>query len=86
MEFFELGIIILDLTGLFLISWYLFAVPEPLKFTYSSPYGMIMDLKPVENAINKITRNFNLIYKMRFGFFILVFSQILKVGLWKYKF
>ena len=71
----KLFILILDLLGLILISWFLFAVPEPVKFVFDSPYGVITNLNPVADAINNISRDFAVINRMRFGFIILVISQ-----------
>jgi len=85
MKWAELVSLILDLVGLGLISLYLFFIPKPLKFVFDSPYGIITDLQPIADAINNITRDFNLIYKMRFGFFILVFSQMIKFAIWYYR-
>jgi hypothetical protein len=78
MEKIKLLILVLDLLGLFLISWFLFAVPKPIKFVFDSPYGVITNLKPVADAINNISRDFAVINRMRFGFTILVISQGLK--------
>ena len=84
MKWVNLISLILDFTGFVFISLYLFSIPKPLKFVFDSPYGIITDLQPIADAINKITRDFDLIYKMRFGFFILICSQIIKLGIWYY--
>ncbi len=77
MKWANLIALILDLIGFVFISWYLFSIPKPLAFLFDSPYGIRTDLQPIADAINMITRDFGLIYKMRFGFFILISSQIL---------
>lgn len=78
MKWINLLSLILDFIGFVFISWYLFSIPNLLKFVFDSPYGVVTDLQPIANAINNITRDFDLIYKMRFGFFILIISQIIK--------
>ncbi len=63
-----------------------FCIPKPFKLVFNSPYGIITDLQPIADAINKITRDFDLIYKMRFGFYILVFGMITKIGIWYFNY
>lgn len=82
MKWANLTSLLLDLIGFVLICWNLFSIPKPLKFLFDSPFGIITDLQPIADAINQITRDFDLIYKMRFGFFILICSQIIKFGIW----
>jgi hypothetical protein len=74
----KLIILLLDLIGLFLISWFLFAIPEKTEFFVDSPYGAITDITPIADAINRVSRDFAVINKMRFGFAILIVSQGIK--------
>jgi hypothetical protein len=78
----ELITLVLDLAGLLLISWYLFSIPEPVKFIFNQEYGIITSLQPIADAINEINRNFAVINRMRFGLFILIISLILKFYIW----
>jgi hypothetical protein len=78
----ELITLVLDLIGLILIYWYLFSIPKPVDFTFNQEYGVITSLKPIADAINSISRNIALINRMRYGFFILVVSLILKLINW----
>lgn len=73
--------LLLDLFGLILISWYLFSVPKSVKFVFNQEYGVITSLQPIADAINEISRNFDLIWRMRIGFLILVFSLLIKLYL-----
>jgi len=74
--------LVLDLIGLVLISLPLFSIPKPIEFTFSQDYGVIGDLKPVADAINSISRNIALIKRMRYGFYILLCSFVLKLINW----
>ena len=78
----DLLTLIMDLTGLILISWYLFSIPKPVTFTFNQEYGIITSLQPVAEAINTISGDIALISKMRCGFYILVVSLLLKLGKW----
>ncbi|MGA2958097.1 MAG: hypothetical protein ABSF48_20520 [Thermodesulfobacteriota bacterium] len=78
----DLLTLIMDLTGLILISWYLFSIPKPVTFTFNQEYGIITSLQPVADAINKISGDIAVISKMRCGFYILVVSLLLKLGKW----
>ena len=78
----ELITLVLDLIGLIVIYWYLFSIPKPVKLTFDQEYGVITSLQPVADAINSISRNIALINRMRYGFFILVISLILKLTNW----
>lgn len=78
----ELTTLLLDFAGLILISWSLFSISKPLEFTFNQEYGVITSLKPIADAINSISRDFALIYKMRVGFLILCFSLVLKLINW----
>jgi hypothetical protein len=82
MRVIELITLVLDMIGLVLISWYLFSIPEPVKFIFNQEYGVITSLQPIADAINSISRNIALINRMRYGFFILVISLILKLINW----
>ena len=82
MQKIELFTLLLDLAGLILISWSLFSIPKPLEFTFNQEYGVITSLQPIADAINSISRDFALIYKMRFGFLILSISLVLKLINW----
>jgi hypothetical protein len=82
MRVIDLVTLLLDLVGLVLISWYLFSIPQPVQFTFNQEYGVITSLKPVADAINKISGDIALIGKMRCGFYVLVFSLVLKLGKW----
>ena len=75
----------LDLIGLILISWFLFAIPEPVKFVFNSPYGIPVNYDFVSDAINAISRNMSLIKKGRWGFCILIISILLKCANWVIK-
>jgi hypothetical protein len=75
MEMIRLITLSLDLIGLFLISWFLFVVPKKTEFFVDSPYGIITDITPIADAINRVSRDFATINKMRFGFAILIISQ-----------
>lgn len=74
--------LLLDLCGLVFISWFLFSVPEPVDFGPEQEHGFVYTLKGVEKAINTVSRNMDAIYKMRFGFGILIFSWCLKAFDW----
>jgi len=82
MRIIELITLVLDLVGLILISWYLFSIPEPVVFTFNQEYGLISSLQPMADAINSVSRDIALINKMRYGFFILVISLVLKLTSW----
>lgn len=82
MRVMELITLVLDLVGLIFISCNLFSIPKPVKFVFNQEYGVITSLQPIADAINEISRNFDLIYRMRFGFYILVISFLLKLCLW----
>ncbi len=82
MRIFELIALLLDLVGLIFISWYLFSVPKPVNFVFNQDYGIITSLQPITDAINGINRNFDLIYRMRIGFGILVISLFIKLYIW----
>jgi hypothetical protein len=71
-------LLFLDLIGLIFISWNLLP-PEKIVFKFDSPYGVIADPKPFADAINAISRNFDNLYKMWFGFLLLVISQAIKL-------
>jgi hypothetical protein len=58
--------LILDIIGFVFISWYLFSIPKPLKFVFDSPYGIITDLQPIADAINNITRDFDIKINLTF--------------------
>ena len=73
-----------DLIGLVFISWHLFSIPTSVKFVSNKEFGVITNIQDVEDAINKISRNFALIKKTRIGFFILFISLILKIINWTY--
>ena len=77
----ESATFILDLIGLFLISIFLFKVPNPIEFGQQT-WESIGDLRDVRDALNKISRNMELVRKMRFGFASLVLSMFLKIILW----
>ncbi len=77
----EIVTLLLDLSGLVLISLYLFKVPEPVTFG-SQTWESISDLRDVRDALNKILRNMELIRKMRFGFALLVLSLVIKFVIW----
>jgi hypothetical protein len=79
----ELLTLFLDLGGLILISWYLFFIPGPVSFEVT--YNTLKNLQPVKDAINAISRNINLIKKMRIGFSVLVFSLLIKILIAIYK-
>ncbi len=72
----------MDLIGLTLISWFLFSIPEPVRFVYDSPYGIPDNYDFVSDAINAISRNMSLIKKGRWGFVILLISILLKLTKW----
>lgn len=82
MRIIDLITLVMDLIGLFLISLNLFNIPKPVEFTFSQETGIITSLRPVADAINKISGDIALISKMRWGFFILVVSMVLKLGKW----
>ena len=76
--------LVLDLLGLILVSWSLFSIPEPTTLTFDSEYGVLTDLRPIADAINEVSRNFQAIHRMRFGFAVLVLSWVIKFGHWAY--
>ena len=79
----ELVTMLLDIIGLILISWYLFAVPEPVVLRNWGNYnGMHIAHPDIEAAINAISRNMVVIHKMWAGFAILLGSMLVKMGRW----
>ncbi len=82
MRIIDLITLVMDLVGLILISWYLFSIPKPVEFTFTQETAIITSLKPVADAINKISGDIALISRMRCGFYILVVSLVLKLGKW----
>lgn len=74
--------LILDLIGLIVIYLYLFFIPKPVEFTFNREYGVTTSFQPIADAINSISRDFALIKRMQYGFFILVISLIMKLINW----
>lgn len=82
MIYIELITFILDITGLFFISWNLFSVPKEIKtqFPDGNENGPLRGgtLRNIAQVVNSIIRDLNLIRKMRWGFALLLLSLILK--------
>lgn len=78
----ELIALSLDFVGLIFVSWNLFSIPEPTKFVFNHEYGLITSLQPIADAINEISGNLALIYRMRIGLVILIVSMFLKFYIW----
>jgi hypothetical protein len=75
----EIIIIVFDLLGLILISWFLFEA-KPIKILYEETfYGIIGDYRPIVNAINQLAFNTNQLIKMWIGLIVLVFNNVLKI-------
>lgn len=69
----------MDLVGLILTALPFIFIPKPVKFTFSSEYGIITSLQPVADAINAVSRDIRLIKWVLLGFAILVASSVVKV-------